>query len=339
MTPDCAATGGYQAPRWLPGGHLQTIFPATCVAKPPVTYRRERWEAGDGDFIDVDFVDGEPRQPLVVLFHGLEGSSNSHYARSLMAAVAARGWSGAVPHFRGCSGEPNLAPRFYHSGDAPEIDWILRRLRARTTGKLYALGVSLGGNALLRWLGEWQHEAEIVEAACSVSAPLDLARGGETLSAGFNMLYTRMFLRTLKPKCLAKLEQFPGLFDRHTLIEARNLYEFDNVVTAPLHGYRDTDDYWNRASAKHVLGDITVPTLVLNALNDPFLPGVHLPRTASQAVTLEYPETGGHVGFAVGAPPGRIDWLPWRLLHFLENGEPMGAPLTSKVCDAGAQYG
>lgn len=339
MKPDCAATGQYQAPRWLPGGHLQTIYPATRVAKPQVAYRRERWEAGDGDFIDVDFVDGEPGQPLVVLFHGLEGSSGSHYARALMAALAALGWSGAVPHFRGCSGEPNLAPRFYHSGDAPEINWILRRLRERTTGKLYAVGVSLGGNALLRWLGEWQHEAEIVDAACSVSAPLDLARGGAALSSGFNMLYTRMFLRTLKPKCLAKLEQFPGLFDRHALLGARDLYAFDNVVTAPLHGYRDTDDYWNRASAKHVLNDITVPTLVLNALNDPFLPGVHLPRSASKAVTLEYPSTGGHVGFVAGSLPGRIDWLPQRLLHFLVNGEPMGAPVAAEVCNAGAQYG
>jgi predicted alpha/beta-fold hydrolase len=153
-----------------------------------------------------------------------------------------------------------------------------------------------------------------------VSAPLDLARGGESLSSGLNMLYTRMFLQSLKPKCLAKLEQFPGLFDRDALLAARDLYAFDNVVTAPLHGYRDTNDYWDRASAKHVLHDITVPTLVLNARNDPFLPGIHLPRTASRAVTLEYPEHGGHVGFPVGRLPGRIDWLPQRLLHFFDTG-------------------
>jgi predicted alpha/beta-fold hydrolase len=311
----------YRAPRWLPNGHLQTIVPATVMAKPRVAYRRERWAAPDGDFIDVDFVDGQPGQPLVVLFHGLEGSSDSHYARSLMAALAARGWSGAVPHFRGCSGELNLTPRFYHSGDAAEIDWIVRRLRTRAAGRFYVAGVSLGGNALLRWLGESQHQAAIVDAACSVSAPLDLARGGESLSSGFNMLYTRMFLRSLKPKCLAKLERFPGLFDRDALLSARDLYEFDNIVTAPLHGFRDTDDYWHRASAKHILNDITVPTLVLNARNDPFLPGVHLPRRASPAVTLEYPDTGGHVGFAVGGVPGRLDWLPRRLLHFFEHGE------------------
>lgn len=313
----------YAAPSWLPGGHLQTIFPATCIVKPKVAYRRERWQTPDGDFIDVDFVDGKPEQPFIVLFHGLEGSSNSHYARALMAHIAALGWSGAVPHFRGCSGELNHAPRFYHSGDAQEVDWIIHRLvetrRAHPASRFYAAGVSLGGNALLRWLGESQHQAKIVDAACAISAPLDLAGGGAALSRGLNMIYTRLFLQTLKPKCLQKLKQFPDLFDREAMLRARTLYEFDNIVTAPLHGYRDTDDYWDRASAKHVLADITVPTLVLNAQNDPFLPAQHLPRTASRQVTLDYPVHGGHVGFAVGGIPGRINWLPQRILGFLEN--------------------
>jgi predicted alpha/beta-fold hydrolase len=329
----------YRAPLWLPGGHLQTIYPALAIARPPVAYRRERWDTHDGDFIDVDFVDGEPGQPMVVLFHGLEGSSDSHYARALMAALAARGWSGAVPHFRGCSGVANRAPRFYHSGDAGEIDWIVRRLRPRASGKLFAAGVSLGGNALLRWLGESQHGAEIVDAACAVSAPLDLARGGAALSSGLNMLYTRMFLRSLKPKCLSKLEQFPGLFDRAALLSARDLYAFDNVVTAPLHGYRDTDDYWDRASARHVLDDITVPTLVLNARNDPFLPGEHLPERAAPAVTLEYPSDGGHVGFATGPLAGHIDWLPRRLLHFFDGAAATRAPSGGKLCNALGQHG
>lgn len=325
----------YRAPRWLPTGHLQTIYPALCIAKPSVAYRRERWHSMDGDFVDVDFVDGEPGKPLVVMFHGLEGSSHSHYARSLMAALQARGWSGAVPHFRGCSGEPNLAPRFYHSGDAGEVDWIIRKLRARHGGILYAAGVSLGGNALLRWLGESQQQAAIVDAAAAVSAPLDLTRGGQALSRGLNMLYTRMFLQTLKPKCLAKLEQFPGLFDKDALLRARDLYDFDNVVTAPLHGYRDTDDYWHRASARHVLEDITVPTLVLNARNDPFLPGIHLPAKASAAVTLEYPEHGGHAGFAAGPWPGRIDWLPQRILRFFDGDPATRAPGAPELCEAG----
>ncbi|NEX60682.1 YheT family hydrolase [Noviherbaspirillum galbum] len=317
----------YAAPSWLPGGHLQTIYPATMIAKPPVRYRRERWTTPDADFIDVDFVDGAPGKPFVVLFHGLEGSSDSHYARSLMARIQALGWSGAVPHFRGCSGELNHGPRFYHSGDAREVDWIVRRLKQQADqrapdarpGKFFTAGVSLGGNALLRWLGESGQGAGFVDAACAVSAPLDLAGGGAALSRGFNMIYTRMFLQTLKPKCLKKLAQHPGLFDRDAMLRSRNLYEFDNAVTAPLHGFRDTDDYWHRASAKHVLHDIRVPTLVLNARNDPFLPARYLPDAAAPCVTLDYPEQGGHVGFAVGAPRGRLDWLPARMLHFLES--------------------
>ncbi len=318
----------FPAPLWLPGGHLQTIYPATCVARPAVAYRRERWDAPDGDFIDIDFVDGPAAQPFVVLFHGLEGSSQSHYCRALMAAVAARGWSGAVPHFRGCSGQINRAPRFYHSGDAEEVDWIVRRLAARQKSKynggapkFYAVGASLGGNALLRWLGEAQHQAEIVDAACAISAPLDLAGGGAALSRGFNQIYGRMFLRSMKSKSLQKLQQFPELFDRERMLQATDLYAFDNIVTAPLHGYRDTDDYWNRASAKHVLADITLPTLVLNAQNDPFLPPHYLPHNAAPYVTLEYPREGGHVGFTTGAPPGRLDWLPQRVLRFLEGAD------------------
>jgi predicted alpha/beta-fold hydrolase len=322
----------YRPPLWLPGGHLQTVYPAKVAPKPRVTYRRERWDVqAQDDFIDVDFVDGQPGLPFVVLFHGLEGSSDSHYARALMAALAARGWSGAVPHFRGCSGELNRAPRFYHSGDAAEIDWIVRRLQRRATGDLFAAGVSLGGNALLRWLGESQHGADIVDAACAISAPLDLARGGAALGAGFNMLYTRMFLQTLKPKCLAKLDQFPGLFDRAALLDARDLYAFDNVVTAPLHGYRDTDDYWHRASARHVLHDITVPTLVLNARNDPFLPGDYLPATASAAVTLDYPEQGGHVGFSAD---GTNTWLARRMLAFFDQHAHARATLPPQTCEA-----
>ena len=325
----------YPAPAWLPGGHLQTIYPAVAIRQDGPPLRRERWQAPDGDFVDVDLLDGLPGNPTVVLFHGLEGSSQSHYAKALMAALAARGWSGAIPHFRGCSGEPNLAPRFYHSGDAAEIDWLLRRLHPCVSGPLYAAGVSLGGNALLRWLGEFQQQAHFVDAACAVSAPLDLAQGGAALSRGFNRIYTKMFLRTLKPKCLHKLDQFPGLFDRDAMLAAKDLYAFDNVVTAPLHGYRNTDDYWHRASARHVLHDITVPTLVLNARNDPFLPGQHLPTSASRAVTLEYTDQGGHVGFVAGRPPGRLDWLPQRILAFFDDVAGKGATASPILCEAG----
>lgn len=313
----------YRAPWWLPGGHLQTIIPSQMTPAPSVVYRRERWSTPDDDFIDVDFIDGMPGKPFLVLFHGLEGSSQSHYARALMSHIRTLGWSGAIPHFRSCSGELNLAPRFYHSGDVDELDWILKRLRVVAdnlqSSHYYTVGASLGGNALLRWLGEAQHQADFIDAACAISAPVCLRSGGTAIARGFNRLYTHVFLRTLKPKSLKKLEQYPGLFDGEALRRARNLYEFDNVVTAPLHGFRDTDDYWHRCSAKHVLEDITVPTLLLNARNDPFLPACDLPPTAGAAVTLQYPEHGGHLGFASGGPPGSLTWLPSRIVDFLEH--------------------
>jgi hypothetical protein len=312
----------YVAPRWLPGGNLQTIWPALYARRtetPLPEYRRERWTAPDGDFIDVDFLDAEglgPR-PLLVLFHGLEGSSRSHYAQAFAAFAATRGWDYAVPHFRGCSGELNLAPRAYHSGDFEEIGWILSRLRATREAGVLAVGVSLGGNALLRWAEEAGEEAsKTVRAVASVSAPLDLAAGGAAIGRGFNRLvYTRMFLGTMKPKALAKLAQHPGLFDRERLLAARDLYAFDNVFTAPLHGFRDTEDYWRRASAKQHLHAIRVPALVVNAANDPFVPAASLPKPGEVGdhVTLWQPAHGGHVGFPLGLPPGHVRGLPERV--------------------------
>ena len=323
----------YITPWWLPGGHMQTIFPAlsgrhalTALAK---TYARERWPslnasgAPDGDFIDVDFLPWVEGAPLVVLFHGLEGSSSSHYALALMDALRARGWNGCVAHFRGCSGEINRLPRAYHSGDSVEIDWIMRRLIAtRAPSRLYAAGVSLGGNALAKWAAEQGTDAKsLVGAVVSVSSPLDLAASGAALGRGFNLVYTRMFLDTMKRKGAAKLKQHPGIFDANAMMNARDLYQFDNIVTAPLHGFRDTDDYWARASAKPLLQNVRVPMLLINAKNDPFCPAHSLPAAAdvSSSVTLEQPRAGGHVGFAQGAlPPGNIGWLPRRLLQFFD---------------------
>ena len=312
----------YRAPFWLPERHLQTLVPALLSRKPRVSYQRVRWATPDHDFIDLDWLARAPAAddaPLVVLFHGLEGSAQSHYSLALLHAIEQRGWHGVVPHFRSCSGEMNLAPRFYHSGDSTEIDWILRTVQAQHPRRpLLVAGVSLGGNALLRWLGEQGPRAAMVTAAVSACAPLDLHAGGQALSAGFNLVYTRNFLNTLKRKSLLKLAQFPGLFDRTAMLDARDLYQFDNIVTAPLHGYRDTDDYWSRASAKHVLQTVTVPTLVLNARNDPFIPAASLPsvKDVSAAITLEQPASGGHVGFMSGPLPGRIDWLAERILDF-----------------------
>jgi len=305
---------GWRAPRWLPGGNAQTIWPALLSRRPPAPgWRRERWDTPDGDFVDVDFVDaGDAAAPALVLLHGLEGSSRSHYALAFAHWARHAGWRFAVPHWRGCSGELNRLPRAYHSGDHPEVAWLLQRLRAWAGVPLHVVGVSLGGNALLRWAGEaGDAAAALVHALASVSAPLDLAAGGRAIDAGFNRaVYARMFLRTMKTKALAKLRQYPGLFDRDRLLRARTLYEFDNVFTAPLHGFRDTDDYWARASAKPHLGRIRVPTLALNARNDPFVPAVSLPRQGSGFVTLWQPAHGGHVGFPGGAFPGHLMTLP-----------------------------
>lgn len=316
----------YRAPRWLPTSHAQTIVPALFGRKPAVQFRRERWDTPDGDFIDLDWIahgaSAPPPStaPLFVLFHGLEGSSNSHYARVLMAEAQARGWHGVVPHFRSCSGPLNLLPRFYHLADSNEVDWILRRLAATHGGPVVAAGVSLGGNVLLRWLCEREGDASVIGAAAAISAPLDVHAGGHAISQGFGMVYTRSFLKSLKRKGLAKLAQYPGLFDRDAMLAARTLYEFDNVVTAPLHGFRDTDDYWTSATTRGLLPRIAVPTLVLNARNDPFLPGRVLPTKAdvSAAVTLDQPDHGGHVGFMTGPFPGRIDWLSQRVFGYLD---------------------
>jgi uncharacterized protein len=236
-----------------------------------------------------------------------------------MAHVREIGWRGVVIHFRGCSGEANRLPRAYHSGDSTEIDWILRRLRAATGSNLYAVGVSLGGNALLKWLGEQGDAAlDVVSGAAAISAPLDLMSAGDALGRGFNLVYTRAFLSTLKRKSLAKLHLHPGLYDAKRVRASRTLREFDNVVTAPLHGFRDTDDYWTRASSKPWLARIAVPTLVLNARNDPFLPHAALPQQTqvSNAVTLEFPAQGGHVGFVTAPFPGQLQWLPRRIIEF-----------------------
>jgi hypothetical protein len=309
----------YAAPWWLPGGHLQTIYPSL---RPParVPLARERWDTPDGDFIDVDFAGPAQARELLVLFHGLEGCSDSHYARSLAAHATARGWRLAIPHFRGCSGEPNKLARAYHSGDSAEVDWILRRL-----GKpLYVAGVSLGGNAFLKWLGERGDEAKsIVKRAAAVSAPVDLAAAGRALDRGLNRVtYTRMFLSTLKPKSLAKLEVFPGLYEASRVRIARTFKEFDDAVTAPIHGFRDADHYWGCSASGPWLERIRVPTLLLNARNDPFLPEADLvaaTRKAAPCVVLEFPHTGGHAGFLAGRFPGTHHWLPQRLFHFFQS--------------------
>jgi predicted alpha/beta-fold hydrolase len=296
-------------------GHLETLR-AALLPPPRVAFQRERWDTPDGDFIDVDFAGDVTLPRRAVLFHGLEGCSDSHYARTLARALPPAGWRVAIPHWRGCSGEPNRLPRAYHSGDSAEVDWLLRKLSHSHKEPVDAVGISLGGNALLKWLGERGAGAgSIVHRAAAISAPLDLAAAGRALDRGLNrLLYTRMFLSTLKPKSLAKLASFPGIFDAARVHRARTFREFDDAFTAPLHGFRGVDHYWSASSSGPWLERISVPTLVLNARNDPFLPEQDLLAAAQRpasCVLLEFPPRGGHVGFSG-------HWLATRLLEFFQ---------------------
>ncbi|MFN6406996.1 MAG: YheT family hydrolase [Limnohabitans sp.] len=333
----------YKAPAWLPGGHAQTIWSALYAQKrhqAPVPMHRERWTTPDGDFIDVDKqMASSKKRPLLVLFHGLEGSSDSHYAQAFADWAHEHDVQLAIPHFRGCSGQINLSPRAYHSGDHEEIDWVLKRLRqvhrAQQGEWLLAVGVSLGGNALMRWAAEQGQEAtKTADAIASICSPLDLAMSGDAIGKGLNRyIYTPMFLKSMKPKALAKWAQFPGLFDKDAMLNAKDLYEFDNVFTAPLHGFKNTLDYWAKASAKPLMQAIHLPALVLNAKNDPFVPASSLPqhKDVSRSVTLWQPEQGGHVGFAAGPWPGHVRQMPnkvgeW-LMKLVREATPMkGAP-------------
>lgn len=330
----------YQAPWWLPGGNLQTIWAALNARRfthfPPV-FRRQRWTTPDHDFVDVDWLVPQEsplnapldtkKLPLLVVFHGLEGSSGSHYAQAFADVASRHSWACAVPHFRGCSGQINLAPRAYHSGDFTEIDWFLRNFATQHAGPVVAVGVSLGGNALMRWAGEMgTHAGQVVAAVASVSAPLDLTASGRAMGQGFNrQVYTRMFLQSMRPKALQKLVQYPGLFEVQALLAARDLEAFDDIFTAPLHGFKGVEDYWQRASAKPYLGQIAVPALLLNARNDSFVPACSLPQPSdvSSYVTLWQPTQGGHVGFpsvvlATGfCFPGHVQAMPEAVVTFL----------------------
>ena len=316
----------FRAPWWLPGGHLQTIYASMFVPKPRVVYRRERWELADGDFLDLDWVDGAPDKPLLVLFHGLEGSSQGHYALALMDALRKKGWSGVAVNFRGCSGTPNRLPRAYHSGDSAEIKMVLNFLKARGGEQtLYAAGISLGANALLKWLGESGLEAQqLLAGAAAISAPVDLARAGARLDQGFNRhSYTRHFLRTLRRKTRYKITAHHLPIAEHDLRRAKTLYAFDDLYTAPMHGYRNAEDYWQRASSKPWLNSIAVPTLIVHAHNDPFLPASTYLEDAqiSTSITLDLPKQGGHVGFVSGPFPGKLNWLPNRVLNFFTQNQ------------------
>jgi predicted alpha/beta-fold hydrolase len=235
----------YKPPWWLPGGNAQTIYARALARNYKIQYQRQRWETPDGDFIDLDWLNRESETAKVlVLFHGLEGCSRSHYALSVMTLAQHLGWRGVVPHFRGCSGEMNRLPRAYHSGDAAEIDWILRRFRSENLGcEIYVAGVSLGGNMLLKWLGEQgAAAASVVTAAVAVSAPVDLHAAAAVLDFGYRRaIYTRRFLHSLRAKVLAKIATHKLDIDGTRVRACTTFRQIDDLYTAPVHGFKNAD--------------------------------------------------------------------------------------------------
>ncbi len=285
----------------------------------------ERWNTPDGDFVDIHRMSGPPGAPRLLLLHGLEGTIRSHYVQGFFAEARARQWAANLLLFRGCGDEPNRARRFYHSGETTDLAFVLERMIAESPEAPVVLaGVSLGGNVMLKFLGE--RGADLppqLRAAAAVSVPFDLERGCRYISRGVSRIYDRHFLRTLRAKAMAKFARYPGLFDASALAAARTLFEFDDVVTAPVHGFSSAHDYYSRSSAVSFISRIARPTLLLNAIDDPFLPPDVLDQVRTIArgnphLEFEFPERGGHVGFVSGRVPWRPEYYAeWRACDYL----------------------
>jgi predicted alpha/beta-fold hydrolase len=285
---------------------------------------RERFETPDGDFVDVDWLPGRPDAPLLLVLHGLEGTARSHYIGGLFRQAAARGWRAGVLYFRSCSGEMNRLPRFYHSGDTGDLDHVLRTVTEREPGvRVGAVGISIGGNVLLKWLGEQADAApEVLAGAVAISVPFDLTACARVMDQGLRkVLYTSSFMRSFRQKTRAKARAYPGFVDIQAALRARTFAAFDRAVTAPLHGFADEVDYWRRASSGPYLARIRRPTLLINALDDPFIPSSSLPdpRELPPAVRAEFVPNGGHVGFVEGRPWRASSWAERRAIEFLDS--------------------
>ncbi|MEI7927157.1 MAG: alpha/beta fold hydrolase [Verrucomicrobiales bacterium] len=312
------ASSTYQAPFWLPGGHLQTIVPALARKAPQVTCQPERLELADGDFLDLEWFN-EGRSRLAILCHGLEASAAATYIQGMAEALIRRGWDVLAWNYRGCSGEMNRLPRFYHSGASDDLHVVVEHaLATHPATELDLIGFSLGGNMILKYLGERSDHSPRLHRAVTFSVPCDLACSSKTLGTLFNRsVYMKRFIDSLAGKIRAKQPMFPDLLDPAGLKGVRTFKQFDDRYTAPLHGFRDAEDYWARSSSRQFLSRIRIPTLLVNAANDPFLgPGCY-PREEAEAsdfLHLEIPATGGHVGFFGGGPEA---WVESRALEFL----------------------
>ena len=316
----------YRPAWWAPGAHAQTLWGKFFRRRPDLNARLERWETPDGDFLELYRMPARETAPRLVLLHGLEGTVRSHYVSAFFEEARDRGWAADLLVFRGCGAELNRAARFYHSGETTDLAFVLDRLQAEAPHSPIVLaGVSLGGNVLLKFLGERGNDvSRQILAAAAISVPFDLERGARFISTGFSRVYDRHFLSTLRAKALRKLERYPGLFDREQLARVRTLMEFDDVVTAPIHGFEDAHDYYTRSSSIRWLSGIRRPTLLLSAVDDPFLPASVLDEVREIAesndnLTLEFTQHGGHVGFVSGRWPWRATYYAeWRACDYLE---------------------
>ena len=316
----------FRAAWWLPGPHAQTLGARLLRTRKGVALRRERIELPDGDFLDLDWplVDGgaasPARAPLVVVLHGLEGSARSTYAIEAYRALARERLAAVGLNFRSCGGELNRSPRLYHSGETGDLTHVLRLLQARFPRRsLGALGFSLGGNVLLKFLGEARDTA--LSAAAAVSVPFDLGAGAEHMERGFARVYRRYLVRRLQRKVRAKGPVMRDRVDLARVLAARTFREFDGAGTAPLHGFRDADDYYRRSSSRAFIADIRVPTLLVHAVDDPFLPASAVPPQAAFAANpflrSAVVPRGGHVGFVSGPPWAPVFWAERRAARFL----------------------
>lgn len=299
----------------LSNPHIQTLWPSLLRRFIKLSFHRERVKLPDGDFIDLDWHKNS-HAPIAIIFHGLEGSSNSSYVRGLMVALNQQGWRSVVMNFRGCSGEPNHLPRAYHSGDTGDIKFIINLIKQRHPGTtVVAIGYSLGGNALLKYLGETGNNSQL-DTAIAVSVPFDLDNAAQTLrKSGFG-IYQNHLLKNLKSTVLSKRQLLDPLIDISAALNSKNFHEFDHLVTAQLHGFTGVDDYYAQSSSNQYISSITTPTLIIHAQDDPFLHQSAIPaKNIAKSVSMEISSHGGHVGF--------IDkqgyWLERRIPTFLRH--------------------
>jgi len=304
---------------WLPGPHLQTLYPSLFRPRRAPSLSRERIELPDGDFVDLDWT-RQTDGMVVLILHGLEGSLDSHYNAGLLSALAQDGHTAALMYFRGRSGEPNRLPRGYHSGDTGDLDFVMQRVRQHHPNRNIAvIGYSLGGNVLLKWLGE-QGRAAAPVTAVTVSVPFDLNSAARQLERGMSQIYQNHLLDKLRISVKAKAKLHPMPFPTERLAELQTFRQFDHAITAPLHGFDGVDDYYEQSSCKQFLKHIAIPTLMLQARDDPFLPESALPDAADlgNQVTLELSRRGGHVGYVSGWNPLQPGyWSEHRILQHL----------------------